>query len=453
MHHSSIHQPLEQLAGPKGSYFWGNTIDFAKDPLGFLTQCGRDYGDIVPLRFGLTKGCFLAQPESIETVLQEREIFTKNTPAWNVLKSLLGNGLLTSEGEFWRRQRRLVQPVFYQQRIATYGKTMVAYTKHQIQEWQSGELLDIHQAMTRLTFNIVTKTLFNVDLSGTEAKTIAETLDVMMQWFSARRKQAFLPLAWLPTAINRRYQQALKVMDQKIYHLIQQRRSSNLDSGDLLSMLIAVRDETDGSQMTDRQLRDELVTLIMAGHETTANALSWAWMLLSQTPDVEAKLVQELQTVLAGRSPTVADLPQLSYAQQIIKEAMRLYPPVYSIGRSASREYNLDGYQLPTGCVIVFSPWVMHRHPKYFTEPEQFRPDRWASDLEKQLPKCAYFPFGDGPRICIGKNFAMMEAVLLLATIAQKFQITLVSDQPIVPLPSITLRPQNGINVRVTKRN
>lgn len=445
--------PLEQLAGPKGSYFWGNTIDFAKDPLGFLTHCGQDYGGIVPMRFGLKKGCFLAQPKYIETVLQEREVFTKNTPAWNVLKSLLGNGLLTSEGDFWQRQRRLVQPVFYQQRIATYSKIMVAYTEQQMQEWQTEEVRDMHQEMTRLTFNIVTKTLFNVDLTGTEAKTIAETLDVMMQWFAARRKQAFLPLAWLPTTINRRYQQALKAMDQKIYQLIQQRRNNNLDSGDLLSMLIAVRDEADGSQMTDRQLRDELVTLIMAGHETTANALSWTWMLLSQTPDVEAKLMQELQSVLAGRSPTLADLPQLSYAQQIIKEAMRLYPPVYTIGRSASREYNLDGHQLPAGCVIVFSPWVMHRHPNYFTDPDQFRPDRWAGDLEKQLPKCTYFPFGDGPRICIGKNFAMMEAVLLLATIAQKFQFTLLPDQPIDPAPSITLRPQNGIKVRVTKRN
>jgi len=453
MHQSSVGQPLEQLAGPKGSYFLGNTIDFAKDPLGFLTHCGRDYGDIVPLRFGLKKGCFLAQPKYIEAVLQEREVFSKNTPAWNVLKSLIGNGLLTSEGEFWQRQRRLLQPAFYQQRIATYGKIMVDYTEQQIRTWQTEEVRDIHQEMTRLTFNIVTKTLFNVDLAGTEARTIAETLDVMMQWFTARRKQAFLPLDWLPTAINRRYQRALKVMDQKIYQLIQQRRSSNLDSGDLLSMLIAVRDEVDGSQMTDRQLRDELVTLIMAGHETTANALSWTWMLLSQSSEVEAKLLQELQHVLAGRSPTVADLPQLSYAQQIIKEAMRLYPPVYSIGRSANRAYNLDGYQLPAGCVIVFSPWVTHRHPQYFSNPEQFQPDRWAGDLEKQLPKCVYFPFGDGPRICIGKNFALMEATLLLATIAQKFQLTLQSDQPIVPAPSITLRPKNGIHVKITKRD
>lgn len=446
-------QPLTQLAGPKGHRLWGNTLDFAKDPLGFLTHCGRNYSGIVPLRFGLAKGCFLAQPDYIETVLREREIFTKNTPAWSALKSAVGNGLLTSEAEFWTRQRRLVQPVFYQQRIATYGETMVAYAERHIKDWQHGEVRDIHQDMTRLTFNIVTKTLFNVDLSGAEAKTIAETLEVLMQWFSARRKQAFLPLEWLPTPINRRYSRSLQAMNQKIYQLIQQRRSSPLDSGDLLSMLMAVRDEADGSQMTDRQLRDELVTLIMAGHETTANALSWTWMLLSQNPEVEAKLTQELQSVLAGRSPTLADLPRLVYSQQIIKEAMRLYPPVYSIGRSTNRSYDLDGYQLPKNCVIVFSPWVMHRHPKYFAAPEQFQPDRWATDLEKQLPKCVYFPFGDGPRICIGKNFAMMEAVLLLATIAQKFHLAPLPDHPIVPLPSITLRPKDGIKVKVLKRS
>lgn len=217
-------------------------------------------------------------------------------------------------------------------------------------------------------------------------------------------------------------------------------------------MLIAVRDEVDGSQMTDRQLRDEVVTLITAGHETTANALSWTWMLLSQSPEVEATLMQELQRVLAGRSPTLADLPNLPYAHQIVKEAMRLYPPVYSIGRSANQAYNLDGHQLPQGCVIVFSPWVMHRSPQYFAQPEQFQPDRWGNDLEKRLPKCVYFPFGDGPRICIGKGFALMEAVLVLVTIAQKFRLTLVPDQAIVPLASITLRPQQGIKVELSKR-
>lgn len=445
-------QTLDQLAGPKGHGLWGNTIDFAQDPLGFLTHCGQDYGGIVPLRFGFAKACFLAQSEYIEEVLQKREIFTKNTPAWNVLKSLLGNGLLTSEGEFWTRQRRLMQPVFYQQRIATYSETMVAYAERQMQDWQHGEVRDIHQDMTRLTFNIVTKTLFNVDMSGVETRTVAETLDVMMQWFSARRKQAFLPLAWLPTAINRQYKQALRAMDEKIYQLIQQRRNSDSDPGDLLSMLIAVRDEADGSQMTDRQLRDELVTLIMAGHETTANALSWTWMLLSQSPEVEATLMQELQNVLAGRSPTLADLPNLPYAHQIIKEAIRLYPPVYSIGRSANQAYDLDGHQLPKGCVIVFSPWVMHRSLQYFAQPEQFQPDRWSNDLEKRLPKCVYFPFGDGPRICIGKGFALMEAVLVLVTIAQKFRLTLVPDQAIVPLASITLRPRQGIKVELSKR-
>jgi cytochrome P450 len=443
---------LSQLPHPRRSLVWGNTAEFAKDPLRFLVHCSQDYEEIVPLRFGLAKGYFLNQPQHIEQVLKEREIFIKNTPAWRALRTLVGDGLLTSEGDFWARQRRLTQPVFHQQRIADYGETMVRYAEQMMQSWQAGEVRDIHADMTHLTLNIVTKTLFNMDTTGAEAQTIAHTLDITMEWFASKRKQGFLLLSWLPTEINRRYQQALQEMDQSIYAMIQQRRQSESDPGDLLSMLMAVRDEVDGSQMTDRQLRDELTTLVTAGHETTANALSWTWMLLAQHPEAQTRLTQELDTVLAGRSPTVADLPHLPYSHQVIKESMRLYPPVFSLARYSTQSYNLDGYEIPANSIVMFSPWAMHRHPRYFTEPEAFQPERWITDMEKQLPKGVYFPFGDGPRICIGRSFALMEAVLLLATIAQQFQFTLVPEHPIVPLPSITLRPQDGILVKVEKR-
>jgi cytochrome P450 len=440
-----------QLSGPKGSLLFGNTFEFAKDPLTFLPHCADNYGAIVPLRFLFSSACLLTQPEHIDHVLKHPEQFTKNTPAWQAVRSLVGDGLLTSEGDFWSRQRRLTQPVFHQQRIAYYSETMVNYTERMLQNWKVGEVRDVHQEMMQLTLNIVTKTLFNVDMTGMAAQTIAQTLEVAMEWFTSRRKQAFLPFTKLPTAINRRYKKALQTMDQAIYELIQNRRQSKENPGDLLSLLLEATDE-DGDKMSDRQLRDELTTIILAGHETTANALSWTWMLLAQHPEVEQKLIQELKVILGDRTPTLADLPQLRYTQQIIKETMRLYPPLYTLARSPIRDYDLDGYHLPAGLIMLFSPWVMQRSAKYFPEPLQFQPERWEGDLEKQLPKGVYFPFGDGPRICLGKSFAQMEAVLLLATIAQKFQLTLLADQSLTPMPSMTLRPETGIYVCLAQR-
>ncbi len=442
---------LHLLPRPKGSLLFGNTLEFAKDPLGFLTHCAQNYGEIVPLRFFFSPACLLTQPQQIEQVLKQPERFTKNTPAWQAVRSLVGAGLLTSEGEFWLRQRRLMQPVFHQQRIAAYSETMVLYTLQMLQTWQEGEVRDIHQEMMQLTLNIVTKTLFDVDMTGVAAQTIAHTLEVAMEWFTSRRKQAFLPLTGLPTPINRRYKQALHTLDQTIYALIQHRRQTRENPGDLLSLLLQAQDE-DGQRMSDRQLRDELATLILAGHETTANALSWTWMLLAQHSDVERKLARELQIVLGDRTPTLADLPQLRYTEQIIKEALRLYPPLFSIARSPVQDCDLAGYHIPATHILIFSPWIMHRSPDYFAEPLQFQPERWDQDLEKQLPKGVYFPFGDGPRVCIGKSFALMEAVLLLATMAQKFQFTLVGDQQLIPLPSMRLRPKTGIIVQVSKQ-
>ncbi|WP_068820322.1 cytochrome P450 [Phormidesmis priestleyi] len=442
---------LHQLSSPKGSLLFGHTFDFAKDPLSFLTACATDYGEIVPLRFLFSSACLLTQAQHIEQVLKQPELFTKHTPAWQAVRSLVGEGLLTSEGAFWARQRRLIQPMFHQQRIAAYGETMVLYAERMVQTWQEGEVRDVHQDMMQLTLNIVTKTLLNVDMTGVAAQTIAQTLEVAMEWFFSRRKQAFLPLTGLPTPINRRYKQALQTMDQAIYALIQQRRQSDADPGDLLSLLLQAQDE-DGSRMSDRQLRDELTTLILAGHETTANALSWTWMLLAQHTAVESKLVSELQAVLGGRSPTLADLPQLRYTEHIIKEALRLYPPLFSLARAPMQDCELAGYHIPAKYILIFSPWVMHRSARYFTNPLQFQPERWEHDLEKQLPKGVYFPFGEGPRVCIGRSFALMEAVLLLATIAQKYQLRLLPDQLLTPLPSMTLRPKAGIIIRVTKR-
>ncbi len=443
-------QDFRQLPGPKGNFFLGNALQLNKDILGFTTHCAEHYGEIVPLRLGLTPACLINKPEYIEQILQERELFVKNTPDWRTVRTLVGQGLVTSEGDFWLRQRRMIQPVFHQQRINTYAETMVNYTKDLLLSWKDGEIRDIHQDMMNLTLNIVTKTIFDIDLSGIEGKMIADCNDLAMDWFASQQKQGYLELFWLPTPINFRYKGALKKMDRFIYELIRQRRVNKKDSaGDLLSMLMEVVDSSDGTGMSERQLRDELVTLMFAGHETTANLLSWAFMLLCQNPSVQAKLILELETILNNRLPNIEDINHLRYTQQVIKESLRLYPPVYALPRCPIRDCEIGGYTFPVGCFMIVSPWVMQRSSSYFANPEKFQPERWENNLEKELPKGVYFPFGEGPRSCIGKGFAMMEATLILATIAQKFKLELLSEHPVVPFPSMTLRPKYGIKVLI----
>lgn len=444
-------QDLQELPGPEGSSLVGNLVQLGQEPLGFLTECASKYGDLIPLRLGLTPACLITNPDYIEQVLKDRDSFIKGK-GLRSLRSLLGEGLLTNEGESWFRQRRLAQPVFQQKRIAGYGKAMVEYAEQLVNSWQDGQTRDIHEDMMRLTLNIVMKTIFNQDVSEGEAQNIAHAVDVALDWFESKRKQGFLVLEWFPRPENIRYKNAIQQLDQSVYGIINQRRSSGESPGDLLSMLMEARDEDDNSQMSDKQLRDELITLIIAGHETTSNTLSWTWMLLAQYPEVRAKLLEEIDTVLEGRTPTVADLPRLPYADLVIKESMRLYPAVPNITREAVKDCEIGGYTIPAGCAIMISQWVMHRSPKYFDNPEVFQPERWENDLEKRLTRGVYIPFGDGPRICIGKGFALMEAVLLLVTIAQKYQLALVPNFQIVPQPSITLRPEHGLKMVAHKR-
>jgi len=442
-------QDIFELPGPVGNSLVGSLLDLGRDPLKFYTECARDYGDIVPMRLGLTSACLITHPDYIEQVLKDREIFIKS-PGFRVLKTLLGEGLLTAEGESWLWHRRLAQPVFHQRKINGYATAMVDYAEEMVATWQDGETKDIHAEMMSLTLRIVMKTIFNAEVEEGEAKTVAHALDVAMNWFENKRKQGFLVWEWFPRPENIQYRQAIAQMDTAIYALIKQKRNSTAETPDLLSMLMHARDEETLQQMNDKQLRDEVATLMLAGHETTANALSWTWMLLSQHPEVRTKLQDELNQVLAGRKPTVEDIPKLRYTDMVIKESMRLYPPVSIFGREAARDCTIGDYTVPQGCVIQISQWVMHRHPRYFENAEVFQPERWANDLEKRLPRGVYIPFGDGPRICIGKGFALMEAVLLLATIAQKYTMDILPNFPIVPQASITLRPESGIKVKLT---
>ncbi len=441
------HLPL----GPKGHFLLGNLPEIRRDRLGFFSRCAREYGDIVSLRYGPRHIYMLNHPEYIEYVLAtHHRNFTKHF-ALRLNRRVFGNGLLTSESDFWLRQRRLAQPAFHRNRIAAYGEAMVNFTERMLATWRDGETRDVHEAMMRLTLEIIAKTLFDADVAG-EASEVGRMMEALMKNFAARVNSAFPLPERVPTPSNLRLQRATRRVEAVIYRVIQQRRSSGEDRGDLLSLFLQTRHEDDGSPMSDQQLRDEVMTLFLAGHETTAIALSWTWYLLSQHPQVEARLLAELQAALGGRSPSVADLPQLRYTEMVISEAMRLYPPAWAIGREAIQDCEIGGYPVPAGTTLMMSQWVMHRDARYFDHPEAFRPERWADGLATRLPKYAYFPFGGGPRLCIGHAFAMMEAVLLLATIAQKFRLRLVPGHPIEPWPSITLRPKHGLKMMLHER-
>ncbi len=442
---------LKSLAlppGPKSRFLIGNFPFGSRDLLGLITSWARQYGDIFYYRAFHFRVYFLNHPDYIEYVLVTHNRNFIKGRGLQANRRLFGNGLLTSEGDFWLRQRRLAQPAFHRDRIAAYGEVMVAYTERMLSTWQDGERRDIHQDMMRLTLEIVAKALFDADVAA-RVDEVSSALEVLMQENSGGRM--LLPLLRrLPTPGNLRYGRAVERLDRIIYDIIRQRRASGRDAGDLLSMLLHAQDE-DGSRMTDRQLRDEAMTLILAGHETTAIALSWTWYLLAQHPEVEAKLLAELCQVLGGRSPRVQDLPRLPYTEMVVKESMRLYPPAYAMARIALEDCEMGGYRVHAKASLVMSQWVMHRDPRYYEEPERFNPERWVNGLEKRLPKFAYFPFGGGPRLCIGAPFAMMEAVLL-ATIAPRFRLSLAPDHPVEILPTITLRPKHGIHVVLHRR-
>lgn len=438
--------------GPTGKLITGVMPEFNRDSLAFITRC-RDYGDVVRMRFFYLRVYFLYNPDDIEWVLSTnaKNFIKARTLRTPFFKRLVGNGLLTSEGDTWRRQRRLAQPAFHRQRISGYGEVMVEYAARMIAQWRTGETRDLHRDMMRLALEIVVKTLFNADVSG-EADRVGQVLSQMVKPFASQATMKWILDNRLPTRAHRQFHAAAREIDEIVYKIIGERRASGIDHGDLLSMLLAAHDEDDGSQMTDRQLRDEVMTLFLAGHETTALTLSWAWYLLAQNPEAEKTFHTELDEVLAGRLPTVADLPRLKYTEMIAKESMRLYPPAFGVGREAIEECEIGGYRVPAGSQLFMFQWAMQRDPRYFAEPEQFHPDRWTEEFTNQLPKYAYFPFGGGPRACIGNYFAMMEVVLLLATIGQRFRFSLVPDHPVSLMPAMSLRPADGIQVVVEER-
>lgn len=438
--------------GPRSRGIVGNFPLGDKDPLGTYTQWARSYGDIFHYRFLHRHVYFLNHPDLIKDVLLTRAPNFRKGDAVRMNRRIFGNGLLANEGASWLEQRRLIQPAFHRTRIESYAATMVEYTERLLTEWKPGELRDLHSDMMRLTLEIVCRALFNVEI-GAEEDRIAGALNTMMQLGTGGRLLLPQLLRRIPTSANRRYEKATQVLDEVVYGLIRAKQAHpEHRSNDLLSALLEARYE-DGSAMSNPQLRDEVMTLLLAGHETTAVTLSWIWLLLAQHAEVEQKLHSELENVLGGRAAVAQDISGLTFTDCIVKEAMRLFPPAWALVRTAMTDIDVGGYTIPAGSSVVMSQWVMHRDPRFYEEPELFRPERWLDDRSKSLPRFAYFPFGGGPRICIGASFAMTEAVLVLATIAQSWQMHLTDALPPRPVPGITLRPEGGVHLRVTRRS
>jgi cytochrome P450 len=420
----------------------------------------RDYGDFVTLPGPFYQpGFLLNNPDLLyEVLVKQADKFQKPPLFKKVFASAFGNGLFLSEGDFWKRQRRLAQPAFHHKRIQAYAAGMVNHTQRLLEAWQDGQLRQIDAEMHTLTLKIVVDALFNTDITP-----LADAFGTAMTELGAvMTEQALDPLKamspeWLPTSISQRKTQATAKLDAIVYGLIGERRRSGVDTGDLLSMFLLAADEETGERMNDRQVRDEVMTMFIAGHETTALTLTWALVLLAQHPAVAAKLHAELEQVLGNRPPTLADLGHLPYTEMIVKEVLRLYPPAWILFRQPLTRVELDDYYLPKGAVISITPYAVHRHPQYYPQPEQFLPERFSPDesgepLEKRLPRFAYLPFGGGPRICIGNNFAMIEARLLLATIAQRYRLQLPPGHQVEVNPLATLGFKNSVPMQVSLR-
>lgn len=437
--------------GPRALPVLGSVYYYAKDPLGFLERCVREYGDVVYVEFLGQPTFTLQRPEDIEHVLVTRhQHYSKDRVQRRLLGGrLLGNGLLTSEGEDWLHQRRLMQPAFHRQRLAAYSRVMVEQARRQLASWKDGEVRDLYADMTRLTLGIVIQSLFGLELEG-EGGVVGPALGQVMEHFT--KLQSLVLPDWVPTPSARRYRAAVARLDAFVSGLVRRRREAGGDTGDLLSLLLEARYE-DGSRMSDERIRDEVLTLALAGHETTSINLAFCFHLLARHPEAEAALHRELDAVLGGREPTVEDLSALHYTESVVKESLRLYPPAWSISREALDEDEIAGWRVPAGAMVVMNPWTVHRDARLFEEPEAFRPERWAGGLEQRLPRFAWFPFGGGPRLCIGSSFALMESRLVLAMVAQRFRFERVPGDEVELLASITLRPKHGVKVRLRARH
>jgi cytochrome P450 len=414
-----------------------------RDPLAFLTEAVRQHGDVIRLALGGKHSYLVAHPNQIKQILQDENQRYGKDPRVNNLRVLLGDGLFTSEDETWLAQRRLMQPAFHRKQLATLGGSMAESTAVTTNRWLKAAMgqtpLDIVHEMILLTQHIAVSTLFGTDISDRDEQVVL-AMEQAIRLFGGFNK-TLLP-AFIPTPRRIRFRRALHTLDTLMYQIIDERRRSGSDRADLLALLVNVRDAETGASMTDRQLRDEVMTLFIGGHETSAMTLAWACYLLDQHPQVEVKLHAELDEVLGGRTPTVEDLPNLRYTRMIIDEVLRLYPAGWLASRQARADSILGGYAIPAQSIVFISSYVTHRHPAFWERPDVFDPERFHPERTVQRPRFAYFPFGGGPRLCIGYHFALMEAQIALAMIAQHYMLRLVPGQVVKPHTELTLRPK-----------
>ena len=435
----------------KGLPLLGNLLEFRRDRLGLQRRLVAECGDAGRFRLGPVPVLMLASPQLAHELLVDHAFhFIKSAGLREFGRPLLGRGLLTAEGDDWKRQRRLLAPAFQHKRIAAYAEVMAGLAERAQAALADGAVVDVAEEMMKLTLAIVGRTLFDADVSS-DAAVVGEALTDAMQYMVDSVSTVPLPYSW-PVPRNLRMRRAVRRLDEVVYRIIRERRAESRDRGDVLSMLLAARDEDDGRGMDDRQLRDEVMTLVLAGHETTANALSWTFYLLARHPAAYDRVQAELDGALAGRTPQMADLARLPWSLAVLKESMRLYPPAYLMSREAIRDVELGGMPVKRGTIVMVNTFGMHHRADLFPEPDAFRPERFLGDAEKSVPKSAYLPFGGGPRVCIGNHFAMMEAHLLLATLAQRVRLHAAFDGERAAEPLVTLRPKDGLPMRVQRR-
>ena len=425
-----------------------------RNPTAVFMSAARRFGDVVYFKIGPRRGYLITNPADVRHVLQDNARNYHKSPLYDKLRVSLGNGLLTSEDEFWLRQRRIAQPAFHRQRIAALASVMAEAARDAAAQWQAiasgGRPVDVAEEMMRLTRTVVLRALLGADLGPFAAK-----VDHAWTIINQHIGESFWSLGFtdrLPTSKYRRFQAARAVLRAAVDHVISQRRRSPSDSADLLSMLLSARDEETGEAMTDEQLRVEVTTFLLAGQETTSLALTWTWYLLSQHPGAQRRLEEEIDAVLNGRPPEYADLVNLPYTRMVIDEAMRLYPPAWGFSRQALADDELGGFHLPRGWLAFVIPYVLHRLPAFWQDPEAFDPERFLPERSADRPKFVYLPFGAGPRQCIGNQFALIETQLIVATLAQRYRLHLVPRHRVEPWPLITLRPRFGMPMIIERR-
>jgi cytochrome P450 len=425
---------------------------FPFDPLAFGVNIVREFGDIAHYQVGPLHVYQVAHPDFVRQILvEEPEKYHKARLIKHAFAPFAGQGLLTSDGALWKQQRKLMQPAFHHGQLTSYGAVMVRRALGLFDSFDEGAVLEVQEEMSRLTLAIVVETLFGADVTR-DAKEVGGLMIAVLDAANDRINSVLRVPSWVPTRRNLREKRALRRLDELFHEFIAAHRASNEPPADLLSVLLAATDEDSGIRMSDQQLRDEMMTLFLAGHETTAMALTWTWYLLSQHPDVEQRLLDEVSRALRGRTPSVADLAQLPYTEMVVRESMRLYPPAPGVAREPIEDVRIGGYVVPRGSLISVNTYAMHHDRRFFDDPERFDPERFAAGWEEQIPRYAFLPFGGGPRVCIGNGFAMMEARLILAAVVQRWRLSLEPDQEITPAQLVTVRPKHGIRMRVTRR-